>query len=130
MLSTELQSEHGLTLNDYEALYVLSQADGRRLKRIDLARRLLLTPSGVTRLLEGLERGGLVRKASCASDLRVTYAELTEQGAETVEAASCAHVGSVRTLFEDHLNEEELETLSALLDSLPGVAGGESCAVD
>lgn len=96
------------------------------MKRIDLARRLLLTPSGVTRLLEGLEAAGLVRKASCPSDLRVTYAELTEAGREKLEAASCAHVGSVRALFEEHLSAEEIETLAETLEKLPGVAGGDS----
>ena len=78
MLSTRLQGEHGLSLNDYEALLVLSRAEGRRLKRVELARRLLLTPSGVTRLLEGLEAEGLVERAACREDLRVTYAQLTD----------------------------------------------------
>ncbi len=127
-LSGELQAEHGLTINDYEALFLLSQAPGERLRRVDLAQRLLLTPSGVTRLLEGLEAAGLVRKATCETDLRVTYAELTDAGRERLDAASCGHVGSVRTVFEEHLSAEELATLARLLDRLPGVAGGdESC---
>jgi DNA-binding MarR family transcriptional regulator len=54
LLNAELQAEHGLSVNAYEALYLLSRAEGRRLKRVDLSRRLALTPSGVTRLLEGL----------------------------------------------------------------------------
>ena len=77
LLSAELQ-EHGLTINDYEALFLLSQAEGGRLKRVDLARRLVLTPSGVTRLLEGLEAAGLVERAACSADLRVVYAQLTD----------------------------------------------------
>ena len=121
-LSVELQDEHGLTLNDYEALYVLSAAEGRRMKRVDLARRLMLTPSGVTRLLEGLEQAGLVERAACDSDLRVTYAQLTDAGAAKVEAASCGHEGSIRTLLHEHFTEEELETLARLLEKLPGVA--------
>ena len=128
LLSARLQAEHGLTLNDYEALLVLSQADGRRLKRVDLARRLLLTPSGVTRLLEGLEREGLVERAACAEDLRVAYAQLTDAGAERLEAASCAHVGSVQSLLEQHLAGDEIDALAELLGKLPEVAGGdESC---
>jgi DNA-binding MarR family transcriptional regulator len=128
LLSTELQSEHGLTLNDYEALLVLSRADGGRLKRVDLARRLLLTPSGVTRLLEGLERVGLVRRATCDTDLRVTYAELTDAGRAKVEAASCAHNGSIRSLLEEHLREDEIDTVAEILGKLPGVADGDdSC---
>ncbi len=128
LLSSQLQAEHGLTLNDYEALLVLSQAEERRLKRVDLARRLLLTPSGVTRLLEGLEREGLVERAACAQDLRVTYAQLTDAGAERLEAASCSHVGSVRALLEEHLTGAEIQSLGALLAKLPEVEGGdESC---
>ena len=70
ILSGELQ-EHGLTINDFEALFLLSQAEGGRMRRVDLARRLLLTPSGVTRLLERLEAAGLVERAECSVDLRV-----------------------------------------------------------
>jgi DNA-binding MarR family transcriptional regulator len=120
LLSASLQAEHGLTINDYEALYVLSRAEGRRMRRVDLSRRLLLTPSGVTRLLEGLERAGLVERASCTEDLRVTYAQLTDAGAAKLEAASCAHVGSIRTLFEEHFSPEEIEALAAALGKLPG----------
>lgn len=127
-LSSRLQAEHGLTLNDYEALLVLARAEGRRLKRVDLARRLLLTPSGVTRLLEGLEREGLVERAACTEDLRVTYAQLTEAGAGRLEAASRAHVDSVSSLLEQHLAGDEIDTLAELLGKLPDVAGGdESC---
>src|SRR6476661_3504272 len=61
-LSTELQEAHGLTINDFEALLVLAHAEGGRLKRVELARTLLLTPSGITRLLRGLEDAGLVER--------------------------------------------------------------------
>ena len=121
LLSTQLQAEHGLTINDYEALLVLSRAEDRRMKRVDLARRLLLTPSGVTRLLEGLEREGLVERATCDTDLRITYAQLTDAGAAKVEEASCGHVGSVRSLFEENLSAEEIDALADALGKLPGV---------
>ena len=127
MLSASLQAEHGLTINDYEALQVLARADGRRMRRVDLARKLLLTPSGVTRLLEGLESAGLVERASCDADLRVTYAQLTDAGAERLEAASCGHVGSVRALFEEHFSQEELEALAVALGRLPGAADELPC---
>ncbi len=103
----------------YEALALLSQAEERALRRVDLARELGLTPSGVTRLLDGLERDGLVAKGTCDKDARVTYAVLTDAGAERLERASCSHVGSVRALFEERYTEEELETLAALLGRLP-----------
>jgi len=128
LLNAELQAEHGLSINDYEALYLLSRADDRRLKRVELARRLALTPSGVTRLLEGLEAGGLVERTACPGDLRVAYAELTAAGAAKLEAASCGHVGSVRSLFEEHFTEVEIDELSELLGRFPGVAGtDDSC---
>jgi len=129
-LSARLVTEHGLTINDYEALLLLSQADGRRLKRVDLARRLVLTPSGVTRLLEGLEQAGLVERASCDADLRVTYAQLTDAGLARLQAASCSHVGSVRTLLEAHLSEDEIEALAEALGKLPGADGDAPCSVE
>jgi DNA-binding MarR family transcriptional regulator len=129
LLSAELQSTHGLTLNDYEALLVLSNVPDQRLKRVDLAKRLLLTPSGVTRLLEGLERTGLVERATCPSDLRVTYAALTDAGREKLESASCGHVASIRSLLEEHLSGDEIESLAGTLAKLPGVAfGDDACA--
>ena len=129
LLNAELQAEQGLSLNDYEALYVLAHAEGQRLKRIELSRRLLLTPSGVTRLLEGLEHAGLVERVSCPTDLRVAYAQLTDAGAEKLNVASCGHVGSIRTLLEEHLSEGEIVELSETLGKLPGVAeGDETCA--
>lgn len=129
LLNTELQAEHGLSLNDYEALYVLAHTEGQRLKRVELSRRLLLTPSGVTRLLEGLEQAGLVERVSCPTDLRVAYAQLTDAGAEKLKVASCDHVGSIRTLLEDNLSEGEIEELSEILGKLPDVAGGDDTCV-
>src|SRR6266540_927459 len=75
-LSAELVAEHGLTINDYEALLRLAHAEDERMRRVDLASALLVTPSGVTRLLDGLESAGLVERATCASDRRVVYAVL------------------------------------------------------
>src|SRR5919202_6277185 len=77
LLSASLQADHGLTINDYEALLLLSRAEGGRMRRVDLAQQLLLTASGVTRLLEGLERAGLVDRVTCDHDRRVAYAVLT-----------------------------------------------------
>ncbi|HEU0303028.1 MAG TPA: MarR family winged helix-turn-helix transcriptional regulator [Gaiellaceae bacterium] len=124
-LSAQLQAEHGLTISDYEALLHLSHADGNRLKRVELAERLILTPSGVTRLLEGLERAGYVEKGSCSTDARVTYAVLTEAGRRKLEEAAPSHVASVRALFEDRLDENELATLAELLGRLP-LAGSDA----
>ena len=85
----------------------------------------LLTPSGITRLLEGLEASGLVERTACPSDLRVAYAQLTDKGRETLAEASCGHTSSIRTLFEEHLSPEEIEQLSEMLARLPGVDHGD-----
>lgn len=130
-LSAELLERHGLTMNDYETLLVLSRADERRLKRVELARQLLLTPSGITRLLEGLQDAGLVARESCPSDLRVTYARLTDAGAERLQAASSAHIASITALFEEHLSETEMHALADALEKLPGVANtNDTCGAD
>ena len=130
-LSAQLYAEHGLTINDYEALLHLSRAEGCRMRRVDLAGNLLLTASGVTRLLDGLEESGLVERAACASDRRVTYAVLTEAGHERLRAASKSHVAAVRALFEERYSADELAQLAQLLERLPalGAADGESCSV-
>jgi len=119
-LAAELQDGHGISITAYEALYTLSKAEGQRLKRVTLADRLALTPSGVTRLLEGLEQAGLVERVSCATDLRVSYAQLTDAGRTRLQAASCGHTGSIRALFERHLAPEEVDQLAGLLGKLPG----------
>lgn len=128
-LSARLVTDHGLTINDYEALLHLSHAEEGSLRRVDLAERLMLTPSGVTRLLDGLERDGWVRKGNCESDARVTYAVLTEEGRERLESAGRTHVGQIVEIFEERFSAEELETLVDLLGRLPGATGhGESCS--
>jgi DNA-binding MarR family transcriptional regulator len=127
-LSADLVRDHGLTINDYEALLRLSRADDRRLKRVELAETLVLTPSGVTRLLDGLERAGYVEKGSCDSDARITYAVLTDGGLDKLRQASTSHVAQIRTFFEQRFNYDELATLADLLGRLPEATGdGEDC---
>jgi DNA-binding MarR family transcriptional regulator len=88
----------------------------------------MLTPSGVTRLLQGLEDAGLVERAACASDLRVTYAQLTDAGREKLEAASGGHIASIRALFEENLASREIDSIAEILAKLPGVTeGDDSC---
>jgi DNA-binding MarR family transcriptional regulator len=130
-LSAELQREHGLTLNDYEVLLHLSHAEGERLRRVDLAQRVILTASGITRLLEGLERAGFVVKEHCASDARVSYAKLTVAGREKLGAAGVTHLRGIDDLFVGRYSGSELATLADLLSRLP-VTGVEasSCSPD
>jgi len=118
-LSAQLQREHGLTISDYEVLLHLSRADGGMLRRVDLAERVVLSASGITRLLEGLERAGWVERASCKSDARVSYAKLTEKGRRKLREAAVTHVAGVDELFNDRYSESELATLAGLLARLP-----------
>ncbi|MBA2383986.1 MAG: winged helix-turn-helix transcriptional regulator [Actinobacteria bacterium] len=133
LLRRELQSEvlspQGLTINDFEALLHLSREEGFRLRRVDLAQRLTLSPSGVTRLLDGLQEAGLVEKAECSTDARVTYAVLTATGVAMLERLRADHVELLRSLFSDSLDEEEVAQLAELLGRLPGVEEG-LCAAD
>jgi DNA-binding MarR family transcriptional regulator len=125
VLSADLQSRHGLSINDYEALLVLSHAEDGRMRRVDLAAALVLTASGVTRLLDGLEATGCVEKAFCESDARVTYAVLTPKGRELLGRASADHVAAIGALFEQRYSPEELETLAELLSRLPDAASAD-----
>ncbi len=118
-LSAQLQREHELTLNDYEVLLHLSHAEGGLLRRVDLAQQVLLTASGITRLLEGLESCGYVVKETCASDARVSYAKLTDAGRATLRAASVTHLRGIDELFVSRYSEGELATLAELLGRLP-----------
>jgi len=129
-LSAELVREHGLTINDYEVLLHLSRAPKRRLRRVDLADRVLLTASGITRLLDGLEQSGYVEKQSCPKDGRVSYAFLTDAGIEKLREAAETHLDGVARLFLDRFDADERSTLAELLDRLPGNGGtaDESCS--
>jgi DNA-binding MarR family transcriptional regulator len=124
-LSAQLQREHGLTLNDYEVLLHLSWAEHKMMRRVDLADRILLTASGITRLLEGLERAGFVGKETCSSDARVSYAKLMDVGAQKLREAAVTHLRGIDELFTSRYSGEELATLAELLSRLPTT--GEAC---
>jgi len=117
--NAELLATHALTINDFDVLAQLLRAPEQALKRVDLAERVLLTPSGITRLLKGLEEAGYVSNRPCAEDARVTYAVLTPVGKKKLEEARKTHVASVRALFSERFEKDELETLASLLERLP-----------
>jgi DNA-binding MarR family transcriptional regulator len=117
-LDRELVADHGLTINDYEVLLRLARAPDRMMRRVDLAQQVLLTPSGITRLLDGLQHCGFVEKASCESDARVVYAKLTDTGREKLRTATEDHVTSIRALFGERFSGDELRTLCDFLERL------------
>ena len=118
-LNAQLVAEHGLTINDYEVLLHLARVPEKQLRRVDLVERVLLTPSGITRLLEGLERSGLVERRQCREDRRVAYARLTAAGSQKLREASQTHIAGIESLFTGRFTDDELATLSALLSRLP-----------
>jgi DNA-binding MarR family transcriptional regulator len=117
--NAELLATHGLTINDFDVLAQLARAPEQSLRRVDLVERVLLTPSGITRLLKGLEQAGYVGNRPCKEDARVTYAVLTPKGRRKLEEARETHVASVRALLSERFDEDELQTLAALLERLP-----------
>ena len=130
-LSAQLNADHGLTINEYEALLLLARAPDSRLRRVDLADRLLLTASGVTRLLDGLERRGYVGRDDCSTDRRVSYAVLTKEGRDKLREASKSHTRQIRELLGAHYDDDELAQLVGMLDRLPGATpADESCEPD
>ena len=127
-LSARLEADHELTMSDYDVLIQLYHAEGHAMRRIDIARQVLLTASGITRLLDGLERCGLVAKKPCASDARVSYAVLTDEGVRRVEAARESHLADVEELFGSRLEPAEREKLAELLGRLPLAETSEACS--
>jgi DNA-binding MarR family transcriptional regulator len=117
--SIRLEAAHGLTLSDYDVLAQLYFAPEHSLRRVDLARQVLLTASGITRLLDGLERAGWVEKGRCSSDARVTYAVLTKAGLAKFEEARASHIADIEELFGSRFSDEERAMLAELLGRLP-----------
>jgi DNA-binding MarR family transcriptional regulator len=129
-LSARLEAAHGLTLSDFDVLVQLYYAPERSLRRVDIARAVLLTASGITRLLDGLERAGWVEKRACETDARVSYAVLTDAGLEKFEAARHSHLADVEQLFGSRFSEEERKLLAELLGRLPQAETSPGCTTD
>jgi DNA-binding MarR family transcriptional regulator len=117
-LSAALVAQHGLTMNDYACLLLLQRAGEQGMRRIDLATELQLSPSGITRLLDRLLDQGLVGRGECKEDARVSYAVLTEDGLAKLRAAAPGHVEDIERRLGAVLDEDEMETLAALLQRL------------
>ena len=129
-LDADLVAGHGLTARDYEVLLFLAQAPGYRLAMSGLAESTMLTRSGVTRLIDGLVRSGLIERVSCAKDARISYAQLTDAGMAKLREAGRTHIAGIRRLFLAHYTDEEIEQLAHLLGRLPGGPLAGSCSAD
>jgi DNA-binding MarR family transcriptional regulator len=110
--------EHGLTLGDYQVLVYLSEAEGRSMRMCDLAAQLRLSPSGLTRRLDGLVRAGLVERRPSDTDRRVMLAVLTGEGSAALAKAAPTHVDSVRTRVFDQIDRNDIGAMERIFTAV------------
>jgi DNA-binding MarR family transcriptional regulator len=120
-LDEELQAAHGLSLAEYDALLQLVNAPDRRLRMSALADRVLLSRSGITRLVDRLEAAGMVERTACATDARGSMAAITHLGVTRLRAASKTHLEGVRRYFLDVIAADDQAVMQR---SLERVANG------
>jgi DNA-binding MarR family transcriptional regulator len=120
-LDAALRASEGISLWDYTVLRVLSGSRGRCLRMTELARATDYTPSGLTRLVDRLERAGLVRRDPCPEDGRGAVATLTPEGQRAFLRARRTHLAGVSREFLERFDEEELAAMAAFWERvLPG----------
>jgi len=119
-LDADLRAEHGLALSSYEVLMLLGEADRERLRMADIADRVLVSRSGLTRLIDRLVEAGLVERCACADDGRGAFAQLTDAGREKLRAARRTHLAGVRERFLDRLSADDQRALGEAWDSVLG----------
>jgi DNA-binding MarR family transcriptional regulator len=129
-LEAELEAEHGLTLPAYEVLAHLSDAPDQRLRMTDLAKHAILTPSGLTRLVDKLAQQGLVERRRCGNDARVVYAVLTPEGMARLVEAYPTHLRGVREHYLDWLSSTQQGAVSDALGDLAGACRQEACETE
>jgi DNA-binding MarR family transcriptional regulator len=117
-LEAELLAEQRLSLVSYDVLVQLAEAPGRRLRMAELADRVLLSRSGVTRLVDRLERAGLVARQRVTGDGRGVIAELTPAGLDRLRNASGTHLAGVARHFVARFDPQELSDLGELCGRL------------
>jgi DNA-binding MarR family transcriptional regulator len=122
-LERDLVAEHGLPLAWYDVLLQLAEAPGQRLRMTDLADRVLLSRSGLTRLVDRLVTEGLVERAACPSDARGTFSVLTPAGLQRLREAAPTHLRGIAEYISGPLTDQDLDTLSGLLGKLLPAAG-------
>ena len=126
-LDTEMDATHGLGLTSYEVLMYLADAEDQRMRMCDLASSILLSRSGLTRLVDRLQREGLLERVACHDDARGAFAKLTPLGRERLAAARATHLAGVRAMFLDLFTPEELELLAGAWDRVLDSAGFGCC---
>jgi DNA-binding MarR family transcriptional regulator len=122
-LDAQLEAEHGLSLTSFEVLRGLALTEAGKMRMHDIASSVQLSRSGLTRLIDRLERDGLVARCSCENDARGAYAVITEAGRAKAHDARATQMEGIRTLFVAHYSEAELELLGPLLERLLPASG-------
>jgi DNA-binding MarR family transcriptional regulator len=122
LLARELEAERGLPLGWYDVLLTLDHAPEHRLRMQELAQSVLLSKSGLTRLIDRMEANGLVRREPCPSDRRGAFAVLTPQGRSAFRRAAPVHLRGIQEHFARHLDDQEAATLFAALARVTAVA--------
>ena len=117
-LDAELAREHDMPLSSYEVLLFLNDSAEGRMRMSELADSVLLSRSGLTRLVDRLERQGLLRRERCESDARGFFAEITPEGRRAFAVARRTHLDGVRRLFLSRFSRDELRTLGAMWQKL------------
>ena len=120
VLDAELRAEHGMSHRTYDALVQLSETPGRRLHMKDLADALVHSTSGLTRLVDGLERAGYARREVDPANRRATLVVLTPAGLAALENAWPTHVRGVEQYFAAHVSREEARTLAEVFGRIVG----------
>jgi DNA-binding MarR family transcriptional regulator len=117
-LDRGLLASHGISVREFDVLITLFNAPDRRLRMTELAQGVMLSPSGLTRLVERLERGKLVERQGDTADARSFRAVLTEDGLRRLDEARTTHNTVIRGHLTDRLSEEELRRLGAIWSNL------------
>lgn len=123
-LDAELERAHSLPMTSYEVLHHLDDAGAGRMRMCDLAEQAQLSRSGLTRLVDRLERDGLLERCSCQHDARGAYACLTELGRQRLAQARTTHLSVVREHFFSRFSAPELTALADLWDRIAPCGNG------
>jgi len=119
-LDSELRASHELSFAEYDVLLRLARATGRTLTMTELAKRIMISPSGLTRVVDGLEEKGLVDRKRDPDDARVVMAALTAIGREKVRRAAQTHLRGIREHFTGRLTEAQLRSVASALQVITG----------
>jgi DNA-binding MarR family transcriptional regulator len=117
-LDAALEQAHRLPVTSYEVLQRLAEAPTGRMRMCDLAERAQISRSGLTRLVDRLERDGLLERCSCSNDGRGAFACLTHEGRDRLEAARATYVAVVRDQFLAHFSAEEISLLGRMWERI------------